>query len=44
MAGKACADAFRAAEALTDERAAETALRDLSELRLLCFDALGRKP
>ena len=36
--------AFREAQDLTDHDAAETALRDLSELRLLCFDALGRKP
>jgi len=37
-------DAFRNAQNLADPDAAETALRDLSELRLLCFDALGRKP
>jgi hypothetical protein len=36
--------AFRAAQSLADPDAAETALRDLSELRLLCFDALGRQP
>ena len=36
--------AFREAQDLADPDAAETALRDLSELRLLCFDALGRKP
>lgn len=39
-----CAAAFRKAQALADERAAETAIRDLAELRMLCFDALGRKP
>lgn len=39
-----CATAFREAQALVDEHAAENAIRDLAELRLLCFDALGRKP
>ena len=39
-----CATAFREAQALADAAAAETAIRDLAELRLLCFDALGRKP
>jgi hypothetical protein len=38
------ATAFRSASALADTQAVETALRDLSELRLLCFTALGRKP
>jgi hypothetical protein len=38
------AAAFRRASALADERAVEIALNDLSELRLLCFNALGRKP
>ena len=36
--------AFREAQDLADPDAAEIALNDLSELRLLCFDALGRKP
>jgi hypothetical protein len=36
--------AFRSAAALADAQAFETALQDLSELRLLCFTALGRKP
>lgn len=39
-----CATAFREAQELADPDAAETAMRDLSEMRLLCFDALGRKP
>jgi hypothetical protein len=38
------ATAFRNATTLADERAVEIALNDLSELRLLCFNALGRKP
>lgn len=38
------ATAFRSASALADTQAVETALRDLAELRLLCFSALGRKP
>lgn len=38
------ATAFRSAAELADTQAVETALRDLSELRLLCFTALGRKP
>ncbi|OJU24011.1 MAG: hypothetical protein BGN91_11215 [Nitrobacter sp. 62-13] len=38
------ATAFRSAAELADGQAVETALRDLSELRLLCFTALGRKP
>lgn len=38
------ATAFRSAAALADTQAVETALRDLAELRLLCFSALGRKP
>lgn len=38
------ATAFRSASGLADAQAVETALRDLSELRLLCFSALGRKP
>jgi hypothetical protein len=38
------ATAFRSASALADTQAVETALQDLSELRLLCFTALGRKP
>jgi hypothetical protein len=38
------AAAFRSATTLADERAVEIALNDLSELRLLCFNALGRKP
>jgi hypothetical protein len=32
------ATAFRSASALADGQAVETALRDLSELRLLCFN------
>lgn len=40
----ALAEAFRQAEALAAPEAAETAMRDLAELRLLCFDALGRAP
>ena len=38
------ATAFRLAHDLADPDAAEAAIRDLAELRLLCFDALGRKP
>ncbi|MEZ0081513.1 plasmid mobilization protein [Bradyrhizobium japonicum] len=38
------ATAFRSASALADTQAVETALQDLTELRLLCFTALGRKP
>jgi hypothetical protein len=38
------ATAFRNAAGLADEQAVEIALQDLSELRLLCFTALGRKP
>lgn len=38
------ATAFRNASTLADPQAVETALRDLSELRLLCFIALGRMP
>jgi hypothetical protein len=38
------ATAFRSATTLADQRAVEIALNDLSELRLLCFTALGRKP
>lgn len=38
------ATAFRSASGLADPQAVETALHDLSELRLLCFTALGRKP
>lgn len=39
-----CATAFRAAQSLTDPDAAKAAVRDLAEMRLLCFDALGRAP
>lgn len=39
-----CASSFRKAALLADPVVAETAMRDLSELRLLCFDALGRSP
>jgi hypothetical protein len=38
------AAAFRSAATLADAQAVETALVDLSELRLLCLTALGRKP
>ncbi|TIQ08752.1 MAG: hypothetical protein E5X57_21970 [Mesorhizobium sp.] len=38
------ATAFRQAHMLADADAAEAAIRDLAELRLLCFDALGRAP
>jgi hypothetical protein len=38
------ATAFRQAHDLADPDAAVAAMRDLAELRLLCFDALGRKP
>jgi hypothetical protein len=38
------AAAFRSAATLVDAQAVETALADLSELRLLCLTALGRKP
>ncbi|UPJ44969.1 hypothetical protein IVB40_13555 [Bradyrhizobium sp. 40] len=38
------AAAFRSAASLADAQALDTALHDLSELRLLCLTALGRKP
>ncbi len=38
------ASAFRLAHDLADPAAAEEAIRNLAELRLLCFDALGRAP
>lgn len=38
------AAAFRQAAALADPQAAETAMNDLSEYRLMVFEAMGRKP
>jgi hypothetical protein len=38
------ATAFRQAQNLADPAMAEAAIRDFAELRLLCFEALGRQP
>ena len=39
-----CATAFRDAQGLVNDELAGSATTDLAELRLLCFDALGRAP
>lgn len=39
-----CASAFRQAQGLVNDELADSATTDLAELRLLCFDALGRAP